>query len=65
MTDHGEGVKKKVIETASDLDASDKKVELHKEEEPEKYITETLLVLEKIQTEEKTSLDDVKMTESE
>ena len=51
-----------MIETASDLVASGKEVELGEKEEPEKDVTGALLVLEKIQIEEKTSLDDVKMT---
>ena len=36
-----------MIETASDLDASGKEVELADEEEHEKVVTEALLLLEK------------------
>ena len=65
MSSNGEGVQKKKVKTASDLCSSGKEVELGKKEEPEKDVTEALLVLEKIQIEEKTSLGDVKRTESE
>ena len=63
MSACGEGVEKKVIETASDLGASSKEVEPGEKEEHEKDFIEALLVLRKIQMEEKTSLEDVKMTE--
>ena len=53
MSDNCEGVKKKLIETASDLGASGKEVELGDKKEPEKDLTEALLVLEKIQIMEK------------
>ena len=46
MSGNGEGVEK-VIETASDLGASGKEVEQGEKEEPEKDVTEALLVLEK------------------
>ena len=55
MAGISKGVEKKVIETASDLVASGKKVELGEKEVPEKDVTEALLVLEKIQIAEKTS----------
>ena len=58
-------VEKKVIETASDLGVSGKEVEPGEKEQPEKDATEALLVLEKIQIEEKISFEYVKMTESE
>ena len=60
MSGNGEGVEEKVIETASDLGASGKEVELGENEGPEKDVTEALPVLEQIQIEEKTSLEDVK-----
>ena len=65
MSGNGEKVEQKVIETASDLGASWKEIELGEKEEPEKDVTDALLVLEQIQIEEKTSLEDMKMTESE
>ena len=65
MSGNGEKVEQKVIETASDLGASCKEIELGEKEEPEKDVTDALLVLEQIQIEEKTSLEDIKMTESE
>ena len=63
MSGNGERVKKKVIETASDVSASGKEVEPGEKEENEKDVTEALLVFEKIQIEEKTSLED--MTEQD
>ena len=48
MSGNGEGVQMKVIETDSDLGASDKKVELGEKEDHEEGETEALLVLEKI-----------------
>ena len=65
MSGSSEEVEKKVVEMASDIGASGKEVELGEKEEPEEGVTEALLVLEKIQIEEKTSLEDVKRTESE
>ena len=61
----GEGVQKKVIESASHISASGKEVELDEKEEPKNYVAEALLVLEKIQIKEKSSLEDVKGMESE
>ena len=63
MSGNGEEDKKKVTETAPDLGDSDKEVELGEKEEHEQDVTEALLVLETIQIEEKTSLEDVKGTE--
>ena len=54
MSGNGEGVKKKVVKTASDEGASGKEVELGEKEEPGEGVTEALLVLENIQIEEKT-----------
>ena len=65
MSGNGEGVKRKVVKTASDIGASRKEVELGEKEEPEDGVTEALLVLEKNQIEEKTFLGDAKRTESE
>ena len=65
MSGNGEGIEKKVVETASDIGASDYEVKLVEKEEPWKGVTEALFVLEKIQIEEKTSLGDVKETESD
>ena len=65
MSGNGEGVDKKVVKIASDIGASGKEVEPDKKEEPEEGVTEALLVLNKNQIEEKTSLGDVKRTESE
>ena len=47
MSGNGEGVKKKVIEIASDLGASGKEVELGEEEETKKDVSEALLVIKK------------------
>ena len=55
ITGGGKGIKKKVVETVSDTGVSGKVVDLGEKEEPEKNITETLLVFEKIHIEEKTS----------
>ena len=43
-----EGIKKKGVKTASDIGASGKDIELGEKEEPEKGVTEALLVREKI-----------------
>ena len=57
-----EGVKKKVVEVASDISDSSKKVLLGMKAEHAQDVTEALLVLEHIQIVEKTSLEDVKGT---
>ena len=59
----GERVEKKGVRTAFDIDASGEEVKLGEKVEHEQDVTEALLVLEQIQMEEKTSLEDVKGAE--
>ena len=55
---NGEGVKKKIVELASDISASGNEFKLGQKAEQEQDITEAVLVFEQTQIDEKTSLDD-------
>ena len=63
MSGNTEGAKN-VVETASDLGASSKEVELGEKDEHEQDVTKALVALEQHQIEEKTSLNFGKGTES-
>ena len=60
ISGNGEGVEKKVVEINSNIGASGKEVKLGEKAEHEQDITEAVLVLEQIQIDEKTFLDQKK-----